>query len=79
MRERIRAFLGVWAPLILGVLLIAFAVNFLLAPRSPSGNPNFVLDPAAAAVCGGLVILVGGVLILSTVGRWRKARLSRGS
>lgn len=77
-RERARAFLGVWAPLILGVLLIALAVNFLLAPRVPGPNPIFVLDPTAAGLCGGAVIVVGAILVLSTIGRWRKVRRARG-
>src|SRR2546422_11005223 len=36
-RERVRTFLGVWAPLIIGGLLIVFAVNFLLTATTPSG------------------------------------------
>jgi len=76
-RERVRSFLGVWAPMILGVLLIALAVNFLVSPRSPSAYPSFVVDPVGAFVCGGIVILIGGILMMSTYGRWRKARAAR--
>ena len=77
MRESVREFLGVYAPLIVGVLLVVVAVNFLLAPRAPAANPWFVLDPLAADACGGIVILVGGLLVLSTLGRWRKVRRAR--
>jgi hypothetical protein len=76
-RERVRSFLGVWAPMILGVILVALAVNFLVSPRSPSAYPSFVVDPVGAFVCGGIVILIGGLLMLSTYGRWRKARAAR--
>jgi len=73
-RERLRAFLGVWAPMLLGVLLIGLAVNFLIVGRGPTTNPYFVLDPVGAAFCGGAVIVVGFILVLSTLGRWRKVR-----
>ena len=72
-----RAFLGVWAPMILGLLLIALAVNSLLVPSAVPANPGFPLNETAARACGGGVILVGGLLILSTLGRWRKIRLAR--
>ncbi|MBI4415539.1 MAG: hypothetical protein HY557_00975 [Euryarchaeota archaeon] len=74
---RVREVLGVWAPMLVGILLIAFAVNFLLRAPAGSGDPYFPLDPAAAAVCGGGVVAIGGILILSTYGRWRKVRAAR--
>ena len=77
MRERFREFLGVYAPLLVGLALIVLAVNFLLAPSTPAANPWFAVDPLTAAACGGIVILVGGILILSTLGRWRKVRAAR--
>jgi len=76
-RERVREFLGIYAPLLIGLALIALAVNFLLAPPNPAANPLFSVDPLASAGCGGIVILVGGTLTLSTLGRWRKMRLAR--
>ncbi len=78
MREQIRAFLGVWAPMILGLVLIALAVNFLVIGGGTSRNPLFPIDPLGAAFCSGAVIVVGGILILSTLGRWRKVRIARG-
>ena len=77
MRERVRAFLGVWAPMILGVLVIALAVSYLLAPPAQGENPIFAVDPLASAACGLLLVAVGGIMIASTYGRWRKARLAR--
>ena len=77
-RDRTRKVLGVWAPMALGLVLIVMAVNFLLfAPASPP-DEFFVLDPTASFACGGSVLLIGGLLILSTYGRWRKVRAARG-
>ena len=77
MREQVRTFLGIYAPLLIGLALILVAVNFLLAPPSAAANPWFAVDPLASAACGGIVILVGGTLAVSTLGRWRKMRLAR--
>jgi hypothetical protein len=60
--------------MILGMLLIAVAVNFLVVGRGPTTNPYFVIDLLGAAFCGGAVIVVGLILVLSTLGRWRKVR-----
>jgi len=76
-RERVRTFLGIYAPLLIGLALIALAVNFLLTPSNTATNPWFAVDPLASAACGGIVILVGGTLAVSTLGRWRKMRLAR--
>ena len=78
MRERVRTFLGIWAPLILGFVLLAMSVNFLLTPRPSIVDPTFPLDPVVSTVCGGLLAIVGLLLVLSTYGRWRKARAARG-
>lgn len=64
--------------MILGLLLIALAVNFLVIGGGSSRNPLFPVEPLAAAFCGGAVIVVGAILILSTLGRWRKVRRARG-
>ena len=77
MRERIRAFLGVYAPMIVGVGIIVLAVSYLVTPRPPNPNPLFNVDALTSAACAGIVILVGGILILSTTGRWRKVRAAR--
>jgi TRAP-type C4-dicarboxylate transport system permease small subunit len=76
-RERFREFLGVYAPLIVGVGLIVLAVNSVLTAPSAASNPWFPVDPLASAACGGLVVIVGAILILSTLGRWRKVRAAR--
>ena len=77
MRERVREFLGVWAPMILGLVIIGSAVGFILSPTPPSTSPYFVVDPLAYDVCGLLLAFIGGILVLSTFGRWRKTRAAR--
>ena len=73
-----REFLGVWAPMILGLVIIGSAVGFILSPTPPSTSPYFIVDPLAYDVCGLLLAFIGGILVLSTFGRWRKARAARG-
>ncbi len=77
MRDRVREFLGVWAPMILGLVILVSAVGFILSPTPASTSPYFVVDPLAYDVCGLLLVLLGGILVLSTFGRWRKARAAR--
>ena len=77
MRERVREALGVWAPMLVGILLLVVGVNFLLTAREGGGDSTFQLEPVGSALCGGLVLVVGGLLVLSTYGRWRKVRAAR--
>ena len=71
-RERLRAFLGVWAPLLVAVLLVAVAVNFYL-------SANLGDLEGWRPFCTAGVMFTGAVLILSTYGRYRKARAARGT
>jgi len=79
--ERVRTFLGVWAPLILGGLLILFAVNFFLTSPTPSGP--FSRWPADfswdlwRSICTGGLIFIAIVLGISTLGRARSSRARR--
>ena len=77
MRERVREALGVWAPMLVGVLLLVVGANCLLTAREGTGDSIFRLEPVGSALCGGLVLVVGGLLVLSTYGRWRKVRAAR--
>lgn len=76
--ERVRTFLGVWAPLILGGVLIAFAVNFFVASPTPSGP--FSRWPAEfswdvwRSVCTGGLVFIAIILAISTLGRARSSR-----
>ena len=69
--ESIRAFLGVWAPLLIAVFLVGIAVNFYVSSN---------LGPLEGwrPFCAAGVMFTGAVLILSTYGRYRKARAARG-
>ncbi len=69
-RERLRAFLGVWAPLLVALLLVVVAVNFYL--RADLGALE-----GWRSFCTAGVLFTGAVLILSTFGRYRKVRAAR--
>jgi len=75
-RERIRAVLGVWAPMTIGLVLIATALNFYFNAQLTGGllEPNL---EAWRGVCAAGVVFVGALLVLSTTGRYRKARAAR--
>ena len=80
-RERVRTFLGVWAPLIIGGLLIVFAVNFLLTATTPSGP--FSRWPAEFSwdlwrgICTGGLVFIAVILGISTWGRARSSGARR--
>lgn len=75
--ERLRALLGVWAPMAIGLWIIATAVLFYLtADLSPSGAFRQDLE-SWRLVCSGGVFFVGALMILSTTGRYRKARAAK--
>lgn len=74
--ERIRAFLGVWMPMMLGLFILATALNFLLNAPLTGG----LLQPDVESwrlICSGGAFFVGGLLSLSTYGRYKKARAGR--
>jgi hypothetical protein len=76
-RERIRGILGVWMPMVIGLWIIATAVLFYLtANLSPSGPFGQDLE-SWRLVCSAGVLFVGGLMIMSTVGRYQKALASR--
>ena len=79
--ERVRTFLGVWAPLILGGLLVAIAVNFFVTATSPSGPfsrwpVEFSWD-LWRAVCSAGLVFIAVILGISTLGRVRSSRTRR--
>ncbi len=82
MTPRVRAFLGVWMPFILGGLVIALAGNFIVASSTPPSGPfsrwpeGYSWDAWRAACAGGLVF-IGVVLGISTFGRYQKAKAAR--
>ncbi len=73
-RERVRSILGVWMPMVFGLWIIATAVIFYFtADLSPSGPFGQDLE-SWRLVCSAGVFFVGGLLLLSTFGRFQKAR-----
>lgn len=69
--ERIRAVLGVWAPMTIGFLILVTSLNFYFNASLPGEVESWRL------VCSAGAIFVGGVLILSTYGRYAKAKEAR--
>ena len=73
--ERIRSILGVWMPMVVGLWIIATAVVFYFtADLSSTGIFHQDLE-SWRLVCSAGVFFVGGLLLLSTVGRYQKARM----
>lgn len=76
--ERVRAILGVWMPMVIGLWIIVTSVIFYFtANLSPDGAFQQDLE-SWRLVCSGGVFFVGGVMILSTYGRYKKAREALG-
>ena len=68
--KRVQALLGVWAPLAIAVLLVAVALNFYLFA-------DLGALESWRAFCSAGVAFAGAVLLVSTYGRYRKARAAR--
>jgi hypothetical protein len=68
--DRIRSALGLWVPLALGLWIIATAFVFYFTADLSSlpGLESWRL------VCSAGVVFVGGLMILSTFGRYRRAK-----
>jgi hypothetical protein len=74
--ERVRAILGVWAPMAFGLFIIATAINFYFYTDLLPGLR--VPDVGSwRLVCSSGVVFIGAVMILSTYGRLRKTRAAR--
>lgn len=75
--ERVRAVLGVWMPMVIGFWIIVTSVVFYFtADLSPNGAFQQNLE-SWRLVCSAGVFFVGGIMILSTYGRYKKAKESR--
>lgn len=68
--ERVRSILGVWAPMGIGLFIIATSINFYFTARL-SDLESWRLACSAGA------FFVGGVMILSTYGRYKKTKEAR--
>ncbi len=73
-RERVRSILGVWMPMVIGLWVIATAVIFYFTANLTSTGPFGQDLESWRLVCSAGVFFVGGLLLLSTFGRFQKAR-----
>jgi len=74
--ERIRTILGVWAPMGIGLFIIVTSVHFYFTAALTGGLLEKNLE-SWRLVCSAGAFFVGGVMILSTYGRYTKAREAR--
>jgi hypothetical protein len=74
--DRIREVLGVWAPMAVGLFIIVTSINFYLTATLTSGPLVGDLEPWRFT-CSAGAFFVGGVLILSTYGRYSKTKEAR--
>ena len=74
--ERIRSILGVWAPMAIGLFIILTSINFYFTANLTNGLFIGNLE-SWRLVCSAGAFFVGGVLLLSTFGRYRKTKAAR--
>lgn len=69
--ERLRSILGVWAPMTIGLFIILTSINFYFTAQLVGDLESWRL------LCSGGAFFVGGVMILSTYGRYKKTKEAR--
>jgi hypothetical protein len=74
--ERARSVLGVWAPMGLGLFIIATSINFFFTAQLEDSPATGDLE-SWRFVCSAGAFFIGGVLILSTYGRYTKTKEAR--
>jgi len=74
--ERVRSILGVWAPMAIGFFIIVTSINFYFTAKLEGGFLVGQLE-SWRLVCSAGAFFVGGVLILSTYGRYTKTKEAR--
>lgn len=74
--ERVRSILGVWTPMAIGLFIIVTSINFYFTAKLEGGFLAGELE-SWRLVCSAGAFFVGGVLILSTYGRYTKTREAR--
>jgi len=74
--ERVRSILGVWAPMAIALFIIVTSINFYFTAKLEGG---FLVGDLESwrLVCSAGAFFVGGVLILSTYGRYTKTKEAR--
>ncbi len=73
-RERVRSILGVWMPMVIGLWIIATAVIFYVTANLTASGPFGQDLESWRLVCSAGVFLLGSLLLMSTFGRFQKAR-----
>ncbi len=73
-RERVRSILGVWMPMVIGLWIIATAVIFYFTADLTTAGPFGQDLESWRLVCSAGVFFLGGLLLMSTFGRFQKAR-----
>ncbi len=73
-RERVRSILGVWMPMVIGLWIIATAVIFYFTADLTASGPFGQDLESWRLVCSAGVFFIGGLLLMSTFGRFQKAR-----
>ncbi len=73
-RERVRSILGVWMPMVIGLWIIATAVLFYFTADLTSTGPFGQDLESWRLVCSAGVFFLGALLLMSTFGRFQKAR-----
>jgi hypothetical protein len=74
--DRAREVLGVWAPMAVGLFIILTSINFYFTATLVGSPLVGDLEPWRFA-CSAGTFFVGGLLILSTYGRYTKAKEAR--
>ncbi|TMA05783.1 MAG: hypothetical protein E6J93_02855 [Methanobacteriota archaeon] len=74
--NRVRSILGVWAPMAIGLFIIVTSVNFYFTANLTNGLFLGNLE-SWRLVCSAGAFFLGGVLMLSTYGRYRKTTEAR--
>lgn len=74
--ERVRSILGVWAPMAIALFIIVTSINFYFTAKLEGGFLVGELE-SWRLVCSAGAFFVGGVLILSTYGRYTKTKEAR--
>lgn len=73
-RERVRSIVGVWMPMVLGLWIIATAVIFYVTANLTASGPFGQDLESWRLVCSAGVVFIGLLLLMSTFGRFQKAR-----
>src|SRR2546427_9737559 len=74
--ERVRSVLGVWAPMAIGLFIIVTSVNFYFTATLAGGIRTGDLGSWRLG-CSAGAFFGGGLLILSTYGRYTKTKEGR--